>query len=1172
MRKLITILLILCSFTLFAQKEANIWYFGDKCGLDFNSGEPVSLSVFHQYALRGTASISDSSGNLLFYSNGIDLFNKEYQKMLGGEDLKGPHDATQRILFVQKPGSDNLYYVFNVGSRHGLGLISGLWYNIVDMNKDGGLGEAILRDQFLNTAYDAEQKLFAVKHQNNKDVWIITRKYQDKENQFAAYLLTDSGLNPPVFSSSLYGISISPTPLYFGQMKISYNKKYLLAAHQDFSPDHILEVARFNDVTGEINYLHFIQMENEDGSALIPFGVEFSPDSKFAYISFRDNIPFLTQTYIYQFDMQYVENSIQFKQSGIKIGEGAGTYLQLATDGKIYCSNNYSLSYDDLHVIHKPWKKGLESSFQINAVDLGAGSVQEGFPNILLDHLYRFEWEGNCAGVENGVTFKPNFNPIPDSIRWVFSDPDAGIDSVSTELSPTHYFTHAGDFEVIVDVWYPPTPNNPMGRYEHTSRVITIDPAASPDLGEDLKMCESSSISLNADSEQGSYSWSTGAFGQNLNSITVSDTGMYWVRVRNSFGCYGSDTINVSLYPSPSPDTTNLILSPTTCGGNTGAIRGITVSRTEPIALEWKNNAGTVLSNEEDIYNLPVGNYYLWATDGNGCTNLVSQYTISDAGDVLIASVSHSDSYCGQNNGSITITAVSGLSDMLEYSIDNGNTWHSNEGLFEGLNPVLDYDVWVRVPDGSGCQAVYVNNPVTIEDFAGPQVDPFSLPATGSNPNGSITLTAAGFGNLTYSLNGGTPQSSGEFTGLIAGTYTWRVEDENGCLTEGSIEVGQESGFIISAIAGNSSVCLGNAPIAPLLIENFTGVQAFTATLEYDATLVNCEGFRPGSVHPQLETNLIAEVYPASQRIVVTWSGSAPLSLTGTVNVLDLVFSATQAGNSFLTWDQAPAATWFTGEYGSIEPEFQIGQIQVNNPPVLAQQFPVNVCEGELAWLSATATGNEPLTYQWTLPDGSNVNDPFLIIFNASSANSGQYRVKVSDALGCSDSTLLTLQVTPNPRDWFLQDTILFENQYLLAGPAGYATYLWSTGDTLPEITVNTEGLYTLQLTTHNLCAGADSTYLKMLEAESPFLVPNAFTPNNDGLNDTFRPVVDYERVRMFSMVIYNSWGQLVFETTNPAEGWDGKDAPAGVYSWVISYSDMVGKVVKLRGGVTVVR
>jgi hypothetical protein len=55
-------------------------------------------------------------------------------------------------------------------------------------------------------------------------------------------------------------------------------------------------------------------------------------------------------------------------------------------------------------------------------------------------------------------------------------------------------------------------------------------------------------------------------------------------------------------------------------------------------------------------------------------------------------------------------------------------------------------------------------------------------------------------------------------------------------------------------------------------------------------------------------------------------------------------------------------------------------------------------------------------------------------------------------------------------------------------------------------------------------------------------------------------------------MVIYNRWGQLVFETTHPAEGWDGKDAMAGVYNWVISYSDYLGKVFKMRGSVTLVR
>jgi gliding motility-associated-like protein len=86
------------------------------------------------------------------------------------------------------------------------------------------------------------------------------------------------------------------------------------------------------------------------------------------------------------------------------------------------------------------------------------------------------------------------------------------------------------------------------------------------------------------------------------------------------------------------------------------------------------------------------------------------------------------------------------------------------------------------------------------------------------------------------------------------------------------------------------------------------------------------------------------------------------------------------------------------------------------------------------------------------------------------------------------------------------------------------------------------------------------------------FNVPNAFTPNGDGLNDTFRPVATGDLIRQFSMVIYNRWGQMIFETTNPAEGWDGKNAPAGVYSWVISYSNHLGKVFKMRGSVMLVR
>jgi len=83
---------------------------------------------------------------------------------------------------------------------------------------------------------------------------------------------------------------------------------------------------------------------------------------------------------------------------------------------------------------------------------------------------------------------------------------------------------------------------------------------------------------------------------------------------------------------------------------------------------------------------MPVGNYYLWSSDGNGCTNLLGQYYIRDAGEVLIDTVKSTPSYCGSNNGTITIRAVSGLGEKLQYSVDDGGTW-SNDSIFTNLYP-----------------------------------------------------------------------------------------------------------------------------------------------------------------------------------------------------------------------------------------------------------------------------------------------------------------------------------------------------------------------------------------------------------------------------------------------------------------------------------------------------
>src|SRR4030095_11967101 len=103
-------LFIFLGTSCFAQKETNKWLFGLNAGLDFNSGNPVSLSGGQCYTSEGSASISDTSGNLLFYTDGITVWNTNNVMMTNGDGLFGGVSSTQSALIVHMPGEDSLYY------------------------------------------------------------------------------------------------------------------------------------------------------------------------------------------------------------------------------------------------------------------------------------------------------------------------------------------------------------------------------------------------------------------------------------------------------------------------------------------------------------------------------------------------------------------------------------------------------------------------------------------------------------------------------------------------------------------------------------------------------------------------------------------------------------------------------------------------------------------------------------------------------------------------------------------------------------------------------------------------------------------------------------------------------------------------------------------------------
>src|SRR6218665_3184083 len=153
---------------LFSQLQTHKWYFGKNAGLDFATSPPTVLTgALNSY--EGCASISDASGNLLFYTNGDTVYNSLHQVMVNGFNLGGSYSTTQSAIILKKPGSASLYYIFTADN---CGFVDGLSYSIVDMTLQSGLGAVTIKNTQPYTP--TTEKLCAVRHCNGTDFWVVT--------------------------------------------------------------------------------------------------------------------------------------------------------------------------------------------------------------------------------------------------------------------------------------------------------------------------------------------------------------------------------------------------------------------------------------------------------------------------------------------------------------------------------------------------------------------------------------------------------------------------------------------------------------------------------------------------------------------------------------------------------------------------------------------------------------------------------------------------------------------------------------------------------------------------------------------------------------------------------------------------------------------------------------
>jgi hypothetical protein len=415
---------------LFSQPGVNSnWYFGNYAGITFNSGSPVALTNGALITTEGVATISDNSGNLLFYTDGVTVYNRNHVTMTNGTGLFGDASSTQSAIIVQKPGFNNIYYIFTSDNDAGA---NGICYSVVDMTLSAGLGAIVTKNVYLYAP--SCEKLCAVRHCNNTDLWIISHDWNT--NTFRVWSVTAAGVGV-VQAWSLAGITPSGiTQSSYGQLKASSDGKKLAACYYGLTSGgaNILQIYDFNPNNGFVTNAQ--TLATDQGL----YGVEFSTNNRILYAGTNGGL-------LLQFNLcapNITASRYVVSNAGPFIG-----CLQLGPDGKIYVArNNTSLS-----VINNPNILGVGCNYSNLSISLAGRSSRIGLPNFAsyynMEQLQLSEPQAlTCTSFQfNAPLIQQNCNFVNYTFLWDFGD-----GTTSSQMNPIHNYALPGNYTVVFTI------------------------------------------------------------------------------------------------------------------------------------------------------------------------------------------------------------------------------------------------------------------------------------------------------------------------------------------------------------------------------------------------------------------------------------------------------------------------------------------------------------------------------------------------------------------------------------------------------------------------------------------------------------------------------------------------------------------------------------------------
>ncbi|WP_229208977.1 PKD domain-containing protein [Dyadobacter luticola] len=589
-----------------ANQEGAKWYFGGNAGLDFSNNPPTPITDGKLNTPEGTSAIANSKGQLLFYSDGITVWNKNGDVMpcFNGkcDPLKGSPNSTQSVLIVPQPTCKGCEYLFNVFTTSDINGEKLLTVSVVDMRRNNGLGAII--EQNTTLQQPTTERIVSARNDRDSTYWVISHDYGT--NKFRIFHATTGGLVET--SSPALGMAHDSLNKAEGYMKFSSADSATglrrLAVIIPGPPRNYVELFNFDDSTGVLTYDKKIDLGPAPPTA---YGIEFSPTGEKMYISFQGENG--TSSYLKQYDLTLPDSLLE--ETAITIDSSATQKfgaLQFGSDGRIYMAIEGS---EYLAVIGEPEGNSLTGvEYERDGVNLGGKKSQLGLPNMVQDFTQEssgpgFEADGFCTNAPTTFQASPICDPIEDTYQWDFLG-DGSFTAPSKQQKATYTYTQPGTYMVrlrATNKCKDTTIIQPVTIYETPPQIS---------LGPDKDTC-GNFVPLDMKVQAEVYAWiHRGRVVGRAKTYNAIETGRYIAVAFNGpqGECFSADTIEITLRRPPAftigPDTT-------LCRDSSIVL---TVQSERWIEFNWSTGEKT-----RDVTIGQPGTYFVIVRDRNDCFN-----------------------------------------------------------------------------------------------------------------------------------------------------------------------------------------------------------------------------------------------------------------------------------------------------------------------------------------------------------------------------------------------------------------------------------------------------------------------------------------------------------------------------------------------------------------------